>query len=92
MIYLMHVYNIQLNTMAEAKAILTQVAVSLAVAEKALNFEHRDLHWGNVLIAQTKKKRLEYLLDDRVLSVESEGIKVAIIDFTLSRLTKGNHK
>jgi len=86
---LIFAFNIQLNTMAQAKAVLTQVAVSLAVAEKALSFEHRDLHWGNVLIAPTKKKRIEYVLDDRIVSVETEGIKVAVIDFTLSRLTKG---
>ena len=29
-----------------------QCALTLAVAEEALQFEHRDLHWGNLLIAR----------------------------------------
>ena len=30
-----------------------QTTVTLAVAEEALGFEHRDLHWGNLLIKRT---------------------------------------
>lgn len=29
-----------------------QVALTLAVGEEAAGFEHRDLHWGNLLISR----------------------------------------
>ena len=31
---------------------LPQTAMGLAVAEAACGFEHRDLHWGNVLLSR----------------------------------------
>lgn len=34
----------------QARAILFQVALTVAVAEEAAQFEHRDLHWGNLLV------------------------------------------
>ncbi len=35
------------------KAIVSQLVVSLGVAERVYGFEHRDLHWGNILIYNT---------------------------------------
>jgi len=60
--------------------------MSLAVAEKALQFEHRDLHLGNVLVETTEKENIEFIIDGvDDLVIPSEGIKANIIDFTLSR-------
>lgn len=42
-----------LRTAAEARSLLLQVALTLAVGEAACRFEHRDLHWGNVLLRRT---------------------------------------
>ena len=33
-----------------------QTALSLAVAEEACEFEHRDLHWGNLLVRRDSNK------------------------------------
>ena len=66
-----------------------QVALSLAVAEAALEFEHRDLHWGNVLVKRTKETTLLYTLDGDDIEISTHGVRVAVIDFTLSRLRKG---
>lgn len=80
----------QFQNIREARAVLQQVAVSLAVAEQAFYFEHRDLHWGNVLVRRTTNDTIHYMLDGKSYSLSSEGIEVSIIDFTLSRLRKGN--
>ncbi|KAG2436314.1 hypothetical protein HXX76_006625 [Chlamydomonas incerta] len=75
----------------QLRSVLLQVAVSLAVSEAALAFEHRDLHWGNVLIrphappdgsAGTMTARLR----GHTLKVSSCGLVATIIDFTNSRL------
>ncbi|KAM8797281.1 serine/threonine-protein kinase haspin [Eudromia elegans] len=78
----------KLNSMASARSILHQVTASLAVAEQELHFEHRDLHWGNVLVKRTDAKELSYVLNGAVCTIPTAGIHVNIIDYTLSRLEK----
>lgn len=56
------------------------------MAERALKFEHRDLHWGNILLAPTDEKHITFKLDGEEVHVESHGVKVTIIDYTLSRM------
>lgn len=53
-----------------------QIALTLAVGERALQFEHRDLHWGNVLLSSTKDKDINFVLDGETLSTSSKGIEV----------------
>ncbi|XP_067421931.1 serine/threonine-protein kinase haspin [Emydura macquarii macquarii] len=78
----------QLNSVATAKSLLHQVTASLAVAEEGLRFEHRDLHWGNILVKKTNLKELSYTLNGTVYTIPTTGIHVNIIDYTLSRLEK----
>ncbi|XP_046744145.1 serine-rich adhesin for platelets isoform X2 [Diprion similis] len=71
----------------ESHALFVQTALALAVAEQSLEFEHRDLHWGNILISHTKDSRVAYKLNDKVYTYPTRGMQVAIIDFTLSRMS-----
>lgn len=63
-----------------------QVAISLAVAENKFQFEHRDLHWGNVLIVPTNEKIITFYLNGKPIEVHAHGVKATIIDYTLSRI------
>ncbi|XP_044579006.1 uncharacterized protein LOC123261476 [Cotesia glomerata] len=75
------------NNSAEAYITFVQAALALAVAEKSLDFEHRDMHWGNILISRTNEKQMSCKLDSEEMSLQCNGIKTTIIDFTLSRMS-----
>ena len=81
--------SFEFNCLSEAWSVLHQTALGLAVAENALEFEHRDLHWGNVLICKTEDQLVESTLQGEKKLVPSHGVRVSLIDFTLSRLKKG---
>ncbi|XP_014887802.1 uncharacterized protein haspin isoform X1 [Poecilia latipinna] len=78
--------NGTLASFVVAKSVLHQVTAALAVAEQELHFEHRDLHWGNVLVKATREKTGTFLLDGEAHSMETKGVLVRIIDYSLSRL------
>ena len=83
--------NVTLTNAAQGYAVFQQVAHALAIAEESLKFEHRDLHWGNILIRDCVDKVLSYQLqnnnDDHQFEVETSGVMATIIDFSLSRMT-----
>ncbi|XP_049518493.1 uncharacterized protein LOC125943339 [Dermacentor silvarum] len=71
------------------ESVFLQLACSLAVAEVELQFEHRDLHCGNVLVNTTQQEFAEFLLRGRRVQVRTAGVKASVIDFTLSRTLIG---
>ncbi len=77
---------------SQAFAAWQQVVHSLAVAEEESQFEHRDLHWGNVLVKETTNKKVTFRLAGDVYSVDTLGVETTIIDFSLSRLTSREDK
>ncbi|VAH43351.1 unnamed protein product [Triticum turgidum subsp. durum] len=78
----------------EARSLLLQVTASLAVAESACEFEHRDLHWGNILLARdemsNKDHTMSITLQGKRIRARTFGLTISIIDFTLSRINTGN--
>ncbi|KAK9240164.1 hypothetical protein V1525DRAFT_354483 [Lipomyces kononenkoae] len=82
--------HFQVKSWIEAAAIFWTVARSIANAEKFVNFEHRDLHWGNIVL-----HRPETVTDMMAnLSLGDQGsdvnVKATIIDYTLSRAKCNN--
>ncbi|CAM8920985.1 unnamed protein product [Rhodiola kirilowii] len=73
----------------EARSLLVQITAALAVAEVAFEFEHRDLHWGNILLSRKESEMLQIVLEGRQILVHTYGLHVSIIDFTLSRINTG---
>lgn len=59
----------------------------MAAAELELEFEHRDLHWGNVLVsAESAAKTMTVAVGDATVIVPNHGVRAVIIDYTLSRI------
>ena len=76
----------------QALSILQQVIAGLAVAEEVYQFEHRDLHWGNILVESTPDvKFISFNLAGVTKEINCVGVTAKIIDFTFSRMTQGNH-
>ncbi|KAI6175593.1 Non-specific serine/threonine protein kinase [Aphelenchoides bicaudatus] len=79
----------QVNKESEAISILLQIITSLQIAEKVLEFEHRDLHIGNVLINRVDaNQEIEYCSENNKFKLNSNGVVATIIDFTNSRINK----
>ncbi|KAJ3040403.1 Serine/threonine-protein kinase haspin [Rhizophlyctis rosea] len=68
--------------------------LALSRAEWALEFEHRDSHWGNVLVqtgaSHVKKSVVQLEGQSYEVVFEDQGYVATIIDFTLSRIKKGS--
>lgn len=59
------------------------------MAEREVEFEHRDLHWGNLLIERRDKKSpldVAVNVNGVELRIASDGLIARMIDFNLSRL------
>ena len=75
--------NITLNNAAQGFAIFEQVAHAIAIAEQTFMFEHRDLHWGNILVRECQEKVLVFFNGSQRFEVETMAVRATIIDFSL---------
>ncbi|KAJ2798312.1 hypothetical protein H4R20_004867, partial [Coemansia guatemalensis] len=86
--------NATVSTWKEARSIIRQLALSMALAERTNHFEHRDLHWGNIMVTRYNSN-LTFLYQlppsrerqkSTLISIPSYKVRCTIIDYTLSRL------
>ncbi|KAJ2803868.1 Serine/threonine-protein kinase haspin, partial [Coemansia helicoidea] len=86
--------NADVATWKEARSIIRQLALSMALAERNNRFEHRDLHWGNIMVTRYPSN-LTFLyqlppsgtrVKSTLISIPSYRLRCTIIDYTLSRL------
>lgn len=70
----------------QAFSVFLQTVFALAVAENSCEFEHRDLHTGNLLITRCKSKQIHCKIDSVDFNIPTCGVQATIIDYTLSRI------
>lgn len=77
----------KLKNMRQVQSIVNQLVSALALAEEKIQFEHRDLHLGNILIKETDLLSLKSGGD--TFDFDFYGIQCSIIDYSLSRMRDG---
>nr|XP_054933827.1 uncharacterized protein LOC126543176 [Dermacentor andersoni] len=72
---------------AQAESVLEQACWALAVAESALDFEHRLPVVGAVLVRPTRSPRVEFTLRGRLERIASAGFKIRLQGLQMARMT-----
>lgn len=62
--------------------IFWQVTVTLAKGEEGAEFEHRDLHLGNICVREKSEELLDW---DPKRKLNFENLETTVIDYTISR-------
>ncbi|KAK8783620.1 hypothetical protein V5799_010014, partial [Amblyomma americanum] len=65
----------QLESVLQLWSVLQQIALSLAVAEEALEFEHRALRLGHVLVKNTHEQSSHFFVGGRSFAVNTWGVE-----------------
>lgn len=70
----------------EILSLAKQTLLGFMVAESAFEFEHRDLHMGNILVKRVPNQYISFMYLNQVFTVPSYFLQLKIIDTTFSRL------
>ncbi|KAK8768617.1 hypothetical protein V5799_014924 [Amblyomma americanum] len=65
------------------------MALSLAIAEEALEFEHRDLHLGHILVKRTTEERCWFRVGGRSFVIKTCGLEANVVGYSWARITDG---
>uniref|UniRef100_A0A914QVB4 Non-specific serine/threonine protein kinase n=1 Tax=Panagrolaimus davidi TaxID=227884 RepID=A0A914QVB4_9BILA len=66
--------NVKLENVNQALSIFCQTALALAVFEKQLNGEHRDLHNSNILLSPTDETTILFKIDGKEIIVKKGAV------------------
>ncbi|KAI0068563.1 hypothetical protein BV25DRAFT_1817426 [Artomyces pyxidatus] len=74
----------------QAASLFWQVVRTLAEAEDLVSFEHRDLHWGQILVKNipsiVPQQRSGVAMGKLPMDTSSSGVKATVIDLGLARM------
>ncbi|XP_077536106.1 serine/threonine-protein kinase haspin-like [Haemaphysalis longicornis] len=80
------IHKVQFDSAFQVRSVVQQVALTLAVAEAALQFEHRALSPAHVLVRPSHDQVVSFWLDGRSRLVDSFGVQASIADFSMARI------
>ncbi|XP_077516493.1 uncharacterized protein LOC144126257 [Amblyomma americanum] len=79
--------SFQLSDPSQAASVLQQACWALAVAEAALQFEHRLPGANAVLLRPTRSPRVEFMLHGRLERLASAGVKIRLQGLQMARMS-----
>ncbi|KAI0346874.1 hypothetical protein BDW22DRAFT_1321916 [Trametopsis cervina] len=76
----------------QACSLFWQVTRALAEAEDLVHFEHRDLHWGQILVKTITDVEPPRVVHGRKVPMDDDahGVRATVIDLGLSRMESGD--
>ncbi|CAK7226583.1 hypothetical protein SBRCBS47491_006281 [Sporothrix bragantina] len=77
--------DVVLESVSQLWDVFLHVAIALARAEDQINFEHRDLHEGNLCVRQVAQPRNKADDDESPVVFGFSGLDITILDYGLSR-------
>ncbi|CAK7230570.1 hypothetical protein SCUCBS95973_007620 [Sporothrix curviconia] len=77
--------DVVLDSASQLWDVFLHVAIALARAEDQINFEHRDLHEGNLCVRQVCQPRKKADDDNSPVVFGFSGLDITILDYGLSR-------
>lgn len=81
--------NFKFSNLTEVFFFFKRLLTILNNLEEKYEFEHRDLHWGNIMLKRNKEMSWEGLSTFDFPN-DYNPFKISIIDFTLSRIALNN--
>lgn len=79
---------VQFDGALQLRSVLEQVALTLAVGETALEFEHGGLTRGHILVKESHDQSAQFWLNGVSVCVAVYGAEASIIDFSMARISQ----